>query len=395
MSARALLPLAILAAGVLGFIAFMVTRPEVDRSEPEVVAPLVQTITVEPRTIRLTVSAYGTVEPPIESELRAQIDGEILWVSPQLAPGGSFEAGEPLIRIDRTDYEEEREAALAARDRSTSAYSRTEREFERQRRLVSQSAASEARVDEARDAHRAADAALREARVRLTRAERDLERTELVAPYAGRTREKDVDVGQFIRRGDDLAKLYAIEYAEVPLPIPDRELAFLDLARPFHEGGRDEMSEGPVVLLRAEFAGVKNEWAGTLVRTTAEIDPKSRTVTVIARVDDPYGRSSGGAAIPLPVGLFVEAEIEGREIANAVVLPTTALRDGNQVYVVDADGRLRFRDVEVLRHRRDEVVVRSGLRSGDRAAITLLRGAVDGMLVRIAENDDAVARAAQ
>jgi RND family efflux transporter MFP subunit len=393
ISTRVLLPIAILGVGILGFSALLATRPEVDRSEPEMVAPLVRVVTVAPATLRLSVEAHGTVEPPIESELRAQVDGEILWVSPQLAPGGFFEADAPLIRVDAMDYEQEREAARAARDRALSAFSRTRRELERLERLASESAASVSRVDEARDEHRAADAALREARVRLKRAERDLERTELVAPYAGRTREKSVDVGQFIRRGDDLARLYAIDYAEVPLPVPDRELAFLDLMNPFEESDRDETTEGPIVHLRAEFAGVQNEWTGRLVRTTAEIDPRSRTVTVVARVEDPYGRSPNGPPVPLPVGLFVEAEISGREIQDAIVLPTTALRQGSQVYVVDDEGRIRFRNVEVLRNRRNEVVVRNGLQAGERIVITPLRGAVEGMRVRVAEDDDSLEEA--
>ncbi|MAG33927.1 MAG: hypothetical protein CL908_23855 [Deltaproteobacteria bacterium] len=391
MSRRAVVPAAILAVGILGFVAFMATRPEVDRGEAETVAPLVRAVTVRPQALRFKVAAHGTVESPIESELRAQVPGEIVWVSPELAPGSFFEKGEPLVRIDATDYEHELEAARAVRDRATSALSRAQREHERQQTLASQSAASLSRADEARDAHRAADAALREARVRFARAERDLARTELLAPYAGRTRDKSVDIGQFVRRGDELAQLYAISYAEVPLPVPDRELAFLDLLHPYRDVGRDELKDGPIVYLRAEFAGVRHEWSGHLVRTAAEIDALSRTVTVVARIDDPYGRSPDGPSLPLPVGLFVEAEIEGREIQDVVVLPTTALREDEQVYVVGEDGRLRFRSIEVLRNRREDVVVGGGLRAGERVVTTPLRGAVDGMRVRIAEEGAALA----
>lgn len=391
MNRRVVVPLGILTFGILGFVAFIATRPEVERRDTESVAPLVRAVLVEPQLLRFTVSAHGTVEPPIESELRAQIDGEITWVSPNLAAGGFFEAQEPLARIDPTDYENEREAARAARDRASSARSRAKREHERQQRLLSQSAASISHADEARDAFRAADAAVREARVRIARAERNLERTEITAPYAGRTREKNVAIGQFVRRGDELAQLYAIEYAEVPLPVADRELAFLDILHPFRDPGRDELVDGPVVRLRADFAGVHSEWTGHLVRTAAEIDERSRTITVVARIDDPYGRSPQGPSLPLPVGLFVEAEIEGREVEGAVVLPTTALRSDSQVYVVDAAGRLRFRSVEVIRNRRNEIVVGSGLEAGERVAITPLRGAVDGMQVRIADEQASLA----
>jgi RND family efflux transporter MFP subunit len=355
------------------------------------VAPLVRAVVVEPQAVRFTVTAHGTVEPRVESELRAQVAGEIIWVSDKLSPGSFFEPGEALIRIDPTDYENELEAARAERDRSKSSLSRARREHERQQRLVSELAASVSKADEARDAYRSADAALREAQVRVTRAERDLERTELAAPYAGRTRDKSVDIGQFVRRGDELAQLYAIDYAEVPLPVPDRELAFLDLLHPFRDEERDELHDGPLVLLRAEFAGVRNEWRGRLVRVAAEIDARSRTVTVVARIEDPFGRSPSGPSMPLPVGLFIEAEIEGREIEGAVILPTTALRDDGQVFVVDAEGRLHFRKVEVLRNRRDEIVVGSGLAAGERVAVTPLRGAVDGMHVRLMEEPSALA----
>ncbi len=390
MSRRLLAPIAILAVGVLCFVVLLATRPRVERVEPEIVAPLVRVAVVEPRPGRLEVEAHGTVEPPIESELRAQVEGEIVWVSPHLSPGGFFEPGEPLARLDATDYENELEAARAERDRATSALSVTRREHERQQELFSRSATSVARADEARDAFRAAEAVLREAEVRVARAEHDLARTEIRAPFAGRSREKEVDVGQFVRRGDDLAKLYSIASAEVPLPLSDRELAYLELPHPDRGDGPTELPEGPEVVLRAEFAGVPSEWTGRLVRTSAEIDPRSRTVTVVARVDDPYGRTPGGPAIPLPVGLFVEAHIRGREIPGAVTLPTTVLHDDDRVYVVDAEDRLHFRRVQVLRNRRDEIVVSGGLEAGERVVTSPLRGAVEGMRVRVAGDGDAV-----
>ena len=383
MRRRLLIPAAILSLGILGFSVLMATRAEVDRTEASVDVPIVRTIAVEPAPIRLAVEAHGTVEPPIESELRAQVEGEVVWVSSSLSPGGFFEAGDVLARLDDTDYRHELEAARASRDRAESALSVARRENERQKRLVTESAASVARADEARDAYRAADAELRAAIVRVSRAEHDLERTELVAPYAGRTRTKGVDVGQFARRGDEIAQLYSIAYAEVPLPLSDRELAFLDLAHPFRGTVGSDGAEGPRVTLRAEFAGVANEWTGRIVRTSAEIDPRSRTVTVVARVDDPYGRSPSGPDVPLPVGLFVEARIEGREVPEAVVLPTTALHEGDVVYVVDDDGRVRFQRVEVLRDRREEVVLGGGrLERAARVVTSPLRGAVDGMRVR-------------
>jgi RND family efflux transporter MFP subunit len=397
------LPLAILAAGAVGVAALYLTRPRVEAAPPDVEAPLVRTVRVEPQSVQFTVRAYGTVVPRTESELVPQVSGEVVWVSPALVSGGFFEAGQPLVRIDRRDYEADLESARAGAARAESEYQRASKERDRQRRLADRSVASESRIDDAENAHRAARAALREAEARLDRAERDLERTELRAPYTGRVRSERVDVGQFVSRGAAIATLYAVDYAEVRLPIPDRELAYVDLPLAYRPGAGSEAGaeaaaaeNGSPVRLRAEFAGREHEWSGRIVRTEGEIDPKSRMVHAVARVEDPYARDAAGERPPLAVGLFVEAEILGRSVDAAVMLPRAALRrdeagpgepgrDGHFVLVVSDDDRLEFRPVELLRSERERVVIGAGLASGERVCISPLRAPVEGMAVRVAD----------
>jgi hypothetical protein len=107
-------------------------------------------------------------------------------------------------------------------------------------------------------------------------------------------------------------------------------------------------------------------------------------VNVVAEVADPYGRSddSEAAGVPLAVGLFVSAEIRGTTARAVVPLPREALRRGDRVLVVDAEERLRFRDVSVLRREHDRVLVRSGLAAGEVVCISPLEAPVDGMRVR-------------
>lgn len=403
---KVVLPIGILVGSLgLAFLVFASREQSVERQQ-EAIAPLVRTVLAEPSDYRFEVRAQGTVVPRQESELVPQVSGEVIWVSPDLVAGGFFEAGEPLVRIDRADYEASLESARANVARAESEYARARKERGRQGRLVDRSVASEQNVDDAENAFRVAAASLRERRAQLEQAERDLGRTELQAPYAGRVRQEQVDVGQFVSRGVAVAKLYAVDYAEVRLPLPDRELAYLDLAlarRPTvaaaAPGDAEAASEtapgavGPRVELRAEFAGRSHTWQGTIVRTEGELDPKSRMVQVVARVEDPYGTTSDTATAPLAVGLFVEAAIEGITVADAFVLPRTALRRGregetNRVLVVDAESRLRFRTVDVLRIEREHVIVGAGLEAGDRVCISPLRAVTDGMRVRVAPAQD-------
>jgi multidrug efflux pump subunit AcrA (membrane-fusion protein) len=135
------------------------------------------------------------------------------------------------------------------------------------------------------------------------------------------------------------------------------------------------------VRLHAKFAGGEHVWSGTVVRTEGEIDPESRMVHVVARVEAPYAREEAAGRPPLAVGLFVRAEIEGREVHGVVVLPRAAVHQNDRVWVVDAEGRLRERTVDVLRSIQDEVVVAGGLRSGERVVVSPLETAVEGMAV--------------
>ena len=405
---RIVVPIAILSFGVLAVIAIRSSHDPVTPHPPDALRPLVRTTVVQPEQVQFIVEANGTVTPSTASDLVPQVSGEVVWVTPVFAPGGFFEKGEPLLRIDRADYEVSLESARANVAAAESEFARARKERARQRQLADRSIASEARIDDTENAHRVARARLREARAQLERAERDIERTEILAPYDGRVRSENVDVGQFVSRGSPIARLYAIDFAEVRLPLPDRELAYLDIALDYRDArrtprgdeandetlGRGEAArrgqDGPRVVLTTEFAGATHSWEGQIVRTEGEIDPKSRMVHVVARVPDPYGRSSDIERPPLAVGLFVHADILGRIVEDAIVIPRSALRDWegrdrDQVLVVDAESRLEFRDVEVLRSERDRVIVGAGLEAGERVCISPLRAVTNGMFVDVAE----------
>ena len=401
---KVLVPIAILGVSGLVVLAVWSMQSNVETTPPKASARLVSVIEVQPRDIRFSVYAQGTVVPRTESDLIPQVSGEVIWVSPKLVSGGFFEKGESLIRIDQSDHRVELEAARAVVARTKSEFARAKTEIERQRRLADQGVASQARIDDAENAFRVTEAELREETAKLARAERDLERTEIRAPYQGRVRSEAVDVGQFVSRGVPIGKLYATDYAEVRLPLPDRELRYLDI--PFglsgelipSDGDRTAASVGPSVRLRAEFAGEPRTWIGQIVRTEGEIDAKSRMVHLVARVEDPYGQNGTRRSAPLAVGLFVEAEIQGRWAEGVYVLPSTALRTDSGddlVYIVDAGDRLRFRSVEVLRARRVDVIIGSGLEPGDRVCISPMAAAVNGMAVRAVRAAEAESRLGQ
>ena len=383
-----ILPLLVLAVGAGVAYKLISTRPEVETRKRHAPPQVVRTNVVKKQTLQLFVPSQGTVLPRTRSTLVPEISGVVVSVSPSWADGGFFESGETLLEIEASDYKlalvraeaqvaqaevgiarEEQEAAVALKEWESLGNA-----GEEPPPLV----AHEPQLAEAR-------ALLESARAMKRQAELNLKRTEIKAPYAGRVWQKSVDVGQYVSPGSQVARIYSVEKAEVRLPIADNELAYVDLPLDYRNDGADSATRRqlPTVTLSAEFAGRKFTWEGKIVRTEGEIDPKSRRVHAVAQVKDPYGRGQDPERPPLAVGLFVNAEIKGLELEDVIVLPRHALRHGSRVLVVDADSRLRFREVEVLRIQGEEVVIAEGLENGERVCISPLEVVVDGMRVRL------------
>ncbi len=373
---KALLPIIVVAVAGLGAVTLLATSERLAPTQPEPVPPSVRVLEVAPKRVQMVVHAQGTVLPRIETQLVPEISGNVVWISPNLIAGGYFDADEPLLRIDDRDYRNAVERARANLSRTEAELEFSEFELARLETLETSDLVSRSALESAMRVARVNAAQLRDARVALEQAERDLARTEIRAPFRGLVRSEQVDVGQFVNRGTSIANLYAVDYVEVRLPIADQQLAYLDL--PLTPRGELEADSAPSVRLYADFAGRQREWQGRLIRTEAEIDARSRMVQAVARVTAPEESS---ANLPPPVGLFVQAEIEGRSTDNVVVLPRSAIRNENQVLIVDAEDRLQFRTVELLRVYGDEAYVSEGLRAGERVCVSPLQAVVEGMRV--------------
>jgi multidrug efflux system membrane fusion protein len=378
------LPVAVLVAAVTGAFLMVALKPEVETRTPIVAAPLVRVEVVKVESLQMTVKSQGTVMPRNESQLIPEVSGKVLWVSPSLAAGGFFENGEPLVRIDPFDY---RQALVIARSdlaRSKLRLAQEEAEARVARREWLELGQGDGTPLTLREPQlEDANAAVAAAAASLERAERNLDRTELRAPYAGRVRQERVDLGQFVSAGAPIATIYSVDAAEIRLPLPDEELAFVDISL----SNRNSRSPRPGsrVVLSATFAGRRHEWSGRIVRTEGEIDPLTRMIHAVAEVNNPYDAGETPDRPPLTVGMFVEADIEGKVVENVVRLPRAALKDGSRLWVIDGDSRLRYRLVTVYRLTEREVLLTEGLKEGELVCLSPLDVTTDGMLVRVAD----------
>lgn len=382
---KVLLPVATLAVASAWAWKIFNDRPVVETRRPEVPVPVIRAVTAQLQTLRLTVMSQGTVAPRTQTTLFPEIAGRVLQVSPSLADGGFFEAGAELLRIDPTDYQLQMVQAEAQIAQARLSLETEEAHAEVARKEWQSLGKGEAtpllrRVPQIARAR----AALSSAQAALAQAERNLEKTRISAPFAGRVLRKNVDIGQYVTPGTPLATIYSVDFAEIRLPLPDEELAYVDLPLSYRGDGSRKLQ--PVVRLRTEFGQRNHSWTGRIVRTDGTIDPQTRMIHAIAQVADPYGRGPHPDRPPLAVGMFVEAEIQGRLMRDVVTLPRAALRGEDQVLVVDPESKLRFRQVNVVRLERERVLIDSGLKEGELVSLATLTTVVDGMKVRVQQD---------
>jgi len=366
----------------LGFSGFRILKTHkntIKKTRPEVLAPMVKTVTVKAGKQSISISGEGTVRPLNEISLVPQVGGKIQYVAPFLVNGGAFKKDDTLLRIEPIDYELAVTLAKAKVKSSESLLQLAEQQTEAAKEEwrthyadgTNQSAPPPPLVAKEPQLS-AAKAKLEADNADLNKALLSLERTELKAPFNGRVSHENVDIGQYVSPGQSLATLYSTDAAEIVLPLEEEDLAW------FHVPGfTSDNSPVSSATVMARIAGQTLSWRGEVVRAEGKLDARTRMINVVVRVNKPYAKKP-----PLALGLFVTVRIEGRTLPHAALIPRSALRQGNMVWVVDKNNRLHFRKVEVARFQGDNIIINSGLEGGESVVVTLLRVVTDGMVVR-------------
>jgi RND family efflux transporter MFP subunit len=361
----------VLAGALLFSTALIALKPEPKPRAVEATLPLVDVVIAQPGAQRMTVRAQGTLAPRDEIELVAEVAGRVVWISPSFDGAGEFAANEPLVRIAPDDYEIGAQRAQAAVARAESQLTLARAALERSQALFDAGATSPAAHEQALGGLQIAQANLSDARAAREQAELALSRTEVRAPFAGRVRERKVALGQYLAPSAPVARVYGGEGAEVKLSVRAEDTAFLALPD-------DPSAPGPRVLLRGDVAGAPREFAARIASSAGALDPRTRMLTLVARVEG--GADAASAA--LAMGAFVDAEIEGREEPHVVKLPRAALSGEAGVFVVGDGDTLEARAVEVLRADEETVWIARGLAAGERVCARAPAALAAGMRVR-------------
>jgi RND family efflux transporter MFP subunit len=354
-------------------------RPDIKDTSNQ--ALRVDAIPAKVATLNFSVFSQGSVRPRTETTLVAEVPGKIVSVSSNFIAGGFFRQGETLLQIDPSDYQTallRAQAVLAARKAQLSdQQARSDQALKDWKNMGRQGEPSDLtlripQLAEAKASVQAAEAELKEA-------ERDLERTSIRVPYDGLVRSKKVDVGQFVSPGTPLGVTFAIDIAEIRLPLSGSDIAYLDLPSATR---LDRAHRVPVTLV-AESAGVNRQWQAEIVRTEGVVDESSRVTYAVAEFIDPYGVLGQSDQDELKMGTFVRAEIQGLRAEDVIVLPRALLQADDTVLVANAERKLEIRPVTVLRAEPRTVYISEGISGGELVITTTMDAPIPGTRLAI------------
>lgn len=367
---RALFPIAILA---VGFVAWKWLGKPVEAPKPSQHArQLLKTekSVLNPVDYHVILDSQGVVRAQEETTITPLVAGTVDSIHPAFEDGAFFKKGEILLELDPADLKTTVFAAESRLARAEAALIQ-EQARAKQARLNWQDIGYDEepsplvlRIPQLREA----EANVSAAEADLQQAQRNLDRAKVRAPFDGRVKARLVGVGQAVAAATPLGEIFGSATAEIRLPLSPAQLPFVDLP--------EKENDAPVeVILNDALADpslpASHQWKARIVRTEGTLDPTSRELFAIAIIEDPF--SLGSEMPQLRIGQPLRARIGGVTLENVFVIPRTAMRDINRIFLIEKDGlRISKTDISPVWSNSEVIIVKNGLRAGDWLATSRL-----------------------
>ena len=365
------LPIGVIQIAVIGVVAVIAFYSAQAPSEEELleasaiaIAPqsdneavYVSVAKLKPQDHFVEVRGTGSVVLRNSIDLVLQLSGRVVWVSETFRKGGSFEAGQNLLRIDPRDFElavAQAEADLLAAE---SNYLLVKAESEAAianyailhgGKDVPPLVAKTPQVEQAKAQIAAASA--REQIALL-----DLMRTDFSLPFDGRVVDSQAEVGQFLNQGQKFGEVFDVASIEALVPISPRDLLSLQ----------------PAIGRRASLSLGDFQLQATIARVSPTLDERTRFAQIYLALEN---------ATDVYPGSFFNVVVEGPRLENTILLPEAAEQINESVWVV-SDNKLKRSQPRFINRQTSGVIVES-FDSGDGVVLGRVPGAKEGMMVK-------------
>ena len=389
LNKKVLLPIALLTISFFSVWFIFNNKPAAKKFRQTPIQKL-RTTAIKPvaQSYTVWVPTFGVIQPKDQSLMIAQVAGQVTSVSDQFRDGAFFEEGDLLLTIDNTDYQAQLTIAEAELKQAEFSYADEQARAKQATKdwyKLGNKAAPPALVSRALQLN-SSSSSLQASQAKVKQAQINLERTKIYAPYAGRVLNLNVNVGQVVNNGNTLGEVYAIDSAEIRLPIKPHQLHHIDLPETYR--GNTTVSEYKV--LEAHFAlesaGQQYQWQASINRVEGTIDAQTRQLYVVAEVKDPYGFRPDGSP-PIKMGQFINANIKGNELNNVVLLPHSAVYSDNYINVI-SEGVLKRQAIDPLWKDETHVIIANDFSPQQMIATTPLGDVISGTAVEVVNIDE-------
>ncbi|MBT36846.1 MAG: hypothetical protein CL737_03205 [Chloroflexi bacterium] len=356
---------------LLWFLGQVQPDPVEELPPPDVIIEI-----LTPKDFQVQISSNGTTTPLTQTVLTAEVGGEVIYRSKKFAEGASVIEGEILAKIDDTDLQLQYKNALLQLANAEVQYSLQLAEAEVAKEAwdkIGDGVASDLTLKKPQ--LKQAEAFLEVAKAQVSSAAKKLNKTEIIAPYAGRIQNVNIDLGTTIIPGQPVGAMYTSSEIEITLAVKDNDLQFLSIPM---DGRKLNPSEQASVVIESFYKGKTQSWEGKLERVDGVIDPITRMINLIAVFKNDFIETDKPN---LPIGLFVEAKIDGITLKNIFEIPINSISKDNEVYIVDKDNQLELRKLTVLKKYSEFVIIKDGLKAGERIVTSKLSTASNGIKV--------------
>jgi len=363
--------LLLLSGAVVTAAYFIIYAPKAEKKRPPKMAVLVDTRPLVQSDETVIVRLTGTVIPSERVRLRARVTGEITAISPNFIEGGFLKKGEEVLCIDPVDYQ-----LVLAKAESGFETARFNYKLEMGRQNVAKREWELLKTSDATDLEKelalriphliASKASLKAAEASLEKARIDLERTHIRAPFNAVILSRNVNIGSQASLQDILAEIAGTDTCWVRLSVPVDRLEWIKIP-----GSRVNI-----------FSPSGAARQGRVIKLLADLEEKGRMARLLVKVEDPFClKPENRDSKPLLLGEYVRAEVEGRTLANVFSIPRQALHEDSFIWIATPDEKLNIRKVKVLWHDKDRVLVRDGIRTGEKLIISDITVPIDGMAI--------------
>jgi len=377
----ALTMFSIIILGISAGVSFYMinNKPTPVRRKPPPTELTVRVQKLNPASHQIFIPVMGTVIPAVQIDLKARVAGEVIWTNPEFVEGGIIPRRDVILKIDPKDYE-----LALIREKAGLETAVYEYKIEQGRQEIAQVEwellglkEDAAQLDQElalRQPHlREKEVKLEAAKARVERSQLDLDRTMIRAPFNAIVRSVEVDMGGQASTQTTLATLVGTDAYRIQAAIPVDQLRWIRTPNsPGDEGSQVVIHTGTGVIRR-----------GKVQKLLSDLEPSGRLARVLIDVNDPLdlGRSRGERR-PLLLGELVRLEIEGKTLQDIFVVPRGALRDGDKIWSVDDQSRLKILEVDVIWQDLESVLVKE-LDAGLNLVVSDIPAPVVGMKVKI------------